>query len=395
MGGGVDEDCLSRGTLIKYRRFGRLDWEVSVLGFGVMRLPSAGGDPDSIDEAESVRILRYAIDHGVNYLDLGYPYDLKRHERLTRLLSRALQDGYRQKIRVAANLPSFLVSSSRDFQRYLDEQLDWLQADRIDFYLLGGLNRDTWPRLQGLDVLRWAEGAMADGQIGRLGFSFHDDFQALRGILDDYDRWAVCQFQYSYMDVDHQPGVGGLKYAAEKGLAVVAAEPLKGGRLTQQPPESVARVWVGASPKRTLAEWGLRWVWNHPDVATAVCDMSTLEQVVENIALADDAEADSLTVPEQVLVSQVREAYRKLRPIPCTTCRACMPCPEGIDVPRLFELYNDAIMYGDIESGRSIYHKERHHIDSCNECGSCVNTCAMQIAILDWLKKVQELFAKH
>ncbi len=360
-----------------------------------MRLPSAGGDPDSIDEAESVRMLRYAIDHGVNYLDLGFPYDRQRHERLTRLLGRALQDGYRQKIKVAANLPSFLIDSSRDFQRYLNEQLEWLQADRIDFYLLGGLNRDTWPGLQGLDVLHWAEGAMADGQIGRLGFSFHDNFQVLRGILDDYDKWAVCQFQYSYMDVDNQPGVGGLKYAAEKGLAVVVAEPLKGGRLTQQPPESVARVWAGVSPERTLAEWGLRWVWNHPAVSTVVCDMSTLEQVIQNIALADDAEPASLTVQEQVLVSQVREAYRKLRPVPCTTCRACMPCPQGIDVPRIFELYNDAIMYGDIETGRSIYRTERHRIDSCTECGSCVNTCARQIAILDWLKKVQELFPEH
>jgi predicted aldo/keto reductase-like oxidoreductase len=360
-----------------------------------MRLGLVDGDPDSIDEAESTRMLRYAIDHGVNYLDLGYPYDLKRHERLVRLLGRALQGGYRQRIRVAANLPSFLVDSSRDFPRYLNQQLKWLQADGIDFYLLGGLNRDTWPRLQGLGVLRWAEGAMADGQIGSLGFSFHDDFQVLRGILDDYDRWAVCQFQYSYMDVDHQPGVGGLKYAAEKGLAVVAAGPLKGGRLTKKPPESVARIWAGASPERALAEWGLRWVWNHPDVATAVCDMSTLEQVIENVALADDVEPDSLTVPEQVLVNQVRDAYRKLRPIPCTTCRACMPCPRGIDVPRLFELYNDAIMYGDIETGRSIYNRERHHIDSCNECGSCVNTCARQIAILDWLKKVRELFAEH
>lgn len=357
-----------------------------------MRLPSVGGDPANIDEAESIKMLRYAIDHGVNYLDLGYPDDRQRHKRLTRWLSRALQEGYRQKIKVVANLPAFLINASGDFQCYLNEQLEWLPADRIDFCLLGGLNRDTWPRLQGLDVLRWAEGAMADGQIGNLGFSFHDDFQVLRDILNDYDKWAVCQFQYSYMDVDHQPGVSGLKYAAEKGLAVVVAEPLRGGRLTQKPPESVARVWAGASQKRTLAEWGLRWVWNHPDVSSVVCDMSTMEQVVENIALADDAEPGSLTVPEQVLVSQVREAYRKLRPIPCTTCRACMPCPQGIDVPRIFELYNDAIMYGDIETARSIYRTERHCIDSCTECGSCVNTCARQMAILDWLKKVPELF---
>ena len=353
-----------------------------------MRLPLIEEDPPNINEAESIKMIRYAIDHGVNYLDLGYPYDMRQHERLTRLISQALQGGYRQKIKVAATLPSLFINSSPDFDRYLNEQLKWLETDRIDFYLLGGLNRETWPRLQGLDVLRWAEGAMVDERIDKLGFSFHDHFQVLRGILDDYDNWALCQFQYSYMDVDHHPGVGGLKYAAEKGLAVVITEPLRGGRLTKEPPESVAKVWASVSPKRTLSEWGLRWVWNHPEVSTVVSDMSTMEQVVENVALADSAEADSLTVQEEVLISQVREAYRKLKPIPCTSCRACMPCPEGIDVPRIFELYNDAIMYGDIETARSIYRMEQHNIDSCTECGVCEDACGKEIAIVDWLKKL-------
>jgi predicted aldo/keto reductase-like oxidoreductase len=380
---------------VKYRKFGIMDWEVSVLGFGVMRLPLLGEDPANIDEAESIKMIRYAIDHGVNYLDLGYPYDRKRQECLTRLISRALQDGYRQKIKVAASLPAWSVNSSLDFEHYLNEQIGWLQTDRIDFCLLGGLNRDTWPRLQELEVLRWVEGAMADGRIEKLGFSFHDYFQALRDILNAYDNWALCQFQYSYMDVDHHPGVGGIKHAAERGLAVVIAEPLRWGRLTKEPPESVARVWAGASKKRTLAEWGLRWVWNHAEVSTVVSDMSTMEQVVANVALADSAEPDSLTVPEQVLISQVREAYRKLKPIPCTSCRTCMPCPQGVDVPRIFEIYNDAIMYGDIETARSIYRMEQHCIDNCNECGACVKACGRRIAILDWLKAAHQLLASN
>ncbi|MCK4368267.1 MAG: aldo/keto reductase [Dehalococcoidales bacterium] len=354
-------------------------------------MPLIGEDPTNINEAESIKILRYAIDQGVNYLDLGYPYDISQHERLTRLISRALQDGYRQQIKLAASLPSFLISSSLDFDRYLNEQLKWLQTDRIDFYLLAGLNRETWPRLQELDALSWAEGALSDGRIGRLGFSFHDHFQVLRDILEAYDNWALCQFQYSYMDVDHLPGVSGLKYAAERGLAVVITEPLRGGRLTKEPPESVAKVWASTPQKRTLSEWGLRWVWNHPEVSTVVSDMSTMEQVVANVALADSAEPDSLTVQEEVVISQVREAYRKLSPIPCTYCRACMPCPQGIDVPRIFELYNDAIMYDDMETARSIYRMEQHNIDSCNECGACVDACGKEIAIMDWLKKLSAL----
>ena len=360
-----------------------------------MRLPLTDEDPIHIDEAESIKMIRYAIDHGVNYLYIGYPYDIKQYEPLNRIISQALKDSYRLKIKVAASLPSFLINSSLDFDRHLNEQLRWLQTDRIDFYLLGGLNRETWPRLQELDILRWAEQAMADKRIDKLGFSFHDDYQTLRSILSAYDNWTLCQFQYSYMDIDHHPGVGGLKYAADKGLAIVITEPLRGGRLTKEPPESVAKVWSSASQKRTLSEWGLRWVWNHPEISTVVSDMSTIEQVVANVALVDSAEPDSLTVPEQVLISQVREAYRKLRPIPCTACRGCMPCPQGIDVPRIFELYNDAIMYGDTETSRSIYRSEQHCTDSCNECGSCANTCGRRIAILDWLKTVSQLLAEH
>jgi predicted aldo/keto reductase-like oxidoreductase len=380
---------------MKYRKFGMLGWEGSVLGFGAMRLPLIDENPANIDEAESIKMIRYAIDHGVNYLDLGYPYDMRQHELQARTISKVLQDEYRQKIKVAATLPTFLVNSSLDFDRYLNEQLQWLQMDRIDFYLLGRLTQESWPRLQELGVLPWAESAMIDGRIDKLGFSFHDYFQVLRKILEAYDNWALSQFQYSYMDVDHHPGVGGLKYAAEKGLAVVIIEPLRGGRLTKEPPESVAEIWAGGQQKRTLAEWGLRWVWNHPEVSIVVSDMSTMKQVVENVALSESAEPDSLTVQELVLISRVREAYRKLRPIPCPTCRCCMPCPQGIDVPRIFELYNDAMIYRDIKTAQSIYHAEQHAADCCNECGACVNGCPKKIAIPEWLKTAHQLISGY
>jgi predicted aldo/keto reductase-like oxidoreductase len=361
-----------------------LDWEVSVLGFGVGRLPIA-------DEAESIGLVRYAIDHGVNYLDLGCPYDLERQERLSRVVTKALGNGYRQKIKIAASLPLLFINASADLDRYLNEQLGWLKIDAIDFFLLGSLNRENWPRLKELGVLDWVEKARASGRIDKLGFSFHDHYQILRDILDDYDGWTLAQFQYSYMDADYLPGVSGLKYTAEKGLAVVAAEPLRGGRLTKEPPPSVAVVWATATQKRSPAEWGLRWVWSHPEVAVAVVDMSTLEQLKENITLADSAQADSLTVAEEVLISRVRDAYRKLRPIPCTTCRGCMPCPQDIDVPRLFELYNDAVMYGDMETARAIYRREKHDIDSCTQCGVCV--CGREIPILEWLEKISKAWA--
>jgi len=377
---------------MKYRRFGKLDWEVSILGFGVMRLPLIDENPTHLNEVESIKMIRYAIDHGINYLDLGYPFDNRQNEFNSRLVSQALRDGYREKVKIAATIPFFLINSPSDFEHYLSKQLQWLQTDTIDFYLLGKLNRENWPKLHELGVLRWAEVAMIDGRIDKLGFSFHDHFQTLKNIVEAYDNWTFCQFQYSYMDVDHDPGFSGIKYAAEKGLAVVVTEPLKLGRLTKEPPEAAAEVWASSKQKRTLSEWGLRWVWDHPEVSVVVSEMSTMEQVVENVTLADRAEPESLTVQELVLISKVREAYRKLRPIPCSSCRACMPCPQGIDVPRIFELYNDAIIYNDPKTARSLYYNEQHHLDTCTECGVCDNACAKRLAMLAWFKAARQLF---
>ena len=376
---------------MKYRKFGNLDWEVSILGFGVMSLPLTGDNPDEFNEPEIVQMIRYAIDHGVNYLDLGYPYDMPGHERRTRIIGRALQDGYRQRVKIAASIPLFHTRSSSDFDFHLSRQLQWLETEGVDFYLLGWLNRDNWPRLKELGVLPWAEQAMTDGRVGKLGFSYHDDFQGLRTILGDYGGWSLCQFRYSYMDVNHHPGTGGIKYAVDQGLAVVITEPLRGGRLAKRPPAPVAKVWAEALSGRSLPEWGLGWVWNHPEVSVVVSDMSSMGQVEENISLADRAEPDSFSVREMVLVNHVREAYHRLRPVPCTACRACMPCPEGIDVPRIFEIYNDAVIYDDMRTGCTIYSRERHNLDDCTECGICENACAKGLNLTGYLKKAQRI----
>lgn len=339
-------------------------------------------------------MLRFAVDNGVNYLDLPYLYNAVHRENLYRFIGRVLQDGYRRKIRIASGLPAALIESSVDMERHVERQLGLLGTDTLDFFLIQGLDRQKWPALPAADIFRRAESLISDRRIGRLGFSFHDDFQTLRTIIEAYDSWTLCRFQYSFMDVDHHPGVGGLKYAAGKGLAVVVSEPLKGGRLTRGLPGPVANLWAGA-PANTPAGWGLRWVWNHPEVSTVVSDMSGLAQVRENIALVDSAAADSLSVAEELLVNRVRDAYRNLKAIPCTACRGCMPCPLGIDAPRIFEIYNDVVMFGDKEIPRSIYRDEGHHPEICTECGLCVKACGFQVPITDWLKKAHQLLADN
>jgi predicted aldo/keto reductase-like oxidoreductase len=210
-----------------------------------MKLPQEKGTPNRIDESASIEIIRYAIDHGVNYLDLGYPYDLDRQKAVSSVIRKALQNRYREKVRLAANFPANMLDTSTELNRLLDQQLRWLEVDNIDFCLIGGMDRGTWTKLEELKIINHAELAIDAGKSSKLGFTFHDQFQYLRNVLNAYDKWAVGRFQYSLMDIDHHPGVSGLQLAARNGLAVVVTEPLKSNRLIKNIPEPVAKVWNG------------------------------------------------------------------------------------------------------------------------------------------------------
>jgi predicted aldo/keto reductase-like oxidoreductase len=369
---------------VQYRQFGKLDWKASALGFGAMRLPVINNEQTSIDEPEAIRMIRYAIDHGVNYLDTAYPYHGGNSERV---VGRALKDGYREKMKLATKMPVRMVESAADFDRIFNEQMERLQTDKIDFYLLHGLNGRSWPKARDMGVLSWAEENMAAGRFDYLGFSFHDEFKE---IVDAYD-WTMCQVQYNYMDIETQAGRKGVEYAANKGLAIVVMEPLRGGKLGKQP-DPVIKVWDTASQKRSPAEWALLWVLDQPEVSVALSGMSTMEQVVENVAVTSRSAPGMLTDEELALYDRVKDAYQGLSPIPCTSCEYCMPCPNGVEIPRNFQIYNDAVMYNDRRMGRFSYRggriEEEQRADQCTECGECVDACPQEIDIPEWLKKV-------
>ena len=375
---------------MKYRTFGRLDWTPSALGFGAMRLPTIGGDRGKIDEPEATRMIRYAIDHGVNYVDTAYPY----HEGTSEAcVGRVLQDGYRERVKLATKLPCRMVEVPEDFDRYLDEQLERLQTSHIDFYLLHGLNARTWPKVRDLGVIRWAEKTIAGGRIRHLGFSFHDNYETFQQIVDGSDLWLFCQIQYNLMDIEHQAGIKGLEYAASKGLAVVVMEPIRGGLLTQRIPSGVQEVWDSAPKKRTPAHWALQWVWNHHEVSVVLSGMSTMEQVEQNIASASESGPGTLTEEDLSLIARVRGRYWELSSIPCTNCRYCLPCPNGVSIPSIFECYNDVMMYGDMRRPKLNYGwmQEKERADQCVECEECLEKCPQQIEIPHWLAKAHEL----
>ncbi|HEY68072.1 MAG TPA: aldo/keto reductase [Thermoflexia bacterium] len=378
---------------MQYRKFGRLDWEVSALGFGCMRFPIKGNDTSNIDEPEATKMLHYAIDHGVNYLDTAYPYHGGNSELF---VGRVLKGGYREKVRLATKLPCWLVESSQDFDKYLNEQLQKLQTDHVDFYLLHGLNQDRWQKMSALGVLEWAEGAIADGRIGYLGFSFHDKYKVFKEIVDAYDGWAFCQIQYNYMDIENQAGTKGLKYAASKGLAVVIMEPLLGGRLVN-PPQPIQDLWNTAAKKRTPADWALQWLWNQPEVSVVLSGMSTMQQVKENVASADASGIGILTEEELALIARVREKYRELCPIPCTRCGYCMPCPNGVDIPRNLTVYNQAVMYDKLDHSRTEYNKwipEEARAGACVQCRECEEKCPQDIPISEWMVRVHAVLGE-
>jgi uncharacterized protein len=374
---------------VQYRRFGKLEFKASALGFGAMRLPVVG---DAIDEAQAIGMIRHAIDNGVNYVDTAYPYHGGAGEAL---VGRALQDGYRDKVKLATKLPCWEVKAASDFDRFLNLQLARLSVNWVDFYLLHSLNGSSWARMRDLGVLEWAEKAMAQGRFRHLAFSFHGDFDAFKTIMDQYD-WPMCQIQYNFMDPDGQAGVKGLRYAASKGAAVVIMEPLFGGKLVN-PPKIVQELWDSATVKRNCVDWALRWLWNQPEVSTVLSGMSSMEQTREDVALAASPDAGAVAPEEMALYDTVRSAYKRLTVIPCTACGYCMPCPHGVDIPGNLAVYNEGFAFDKPDGARGQYgwwkyaHEVQHILDRdvravrCEQCGDCDGKCPQGIPVSRWM----------
>lgn len=383
---------------MQYRDFGRLDFRPSALGFGAMRLPvlpGADGKPDfkSIDYPLATRMLHRAIDGGVNYVDTAWMY----HEDTCETwLGEALKGGYRERVKLATKMPVWNVEKPDDFDRILGIQLERLQDDHIDFYLFHSLDAEHWRMVVEQDQLEAAERALADGRIGHLGFSFHGTYEDFERIIAATDLWEFCQIQFNYMDEEYQAGRAGLELAAGKGLGVIVMEPVRGGALARNLPPSVKAVWGEATVRRSPAEWALQWVWNAPEVSFLLSGMSTMEQVEENLAFADRSRPGLLGDDELALVARVRDLYRELSPIPCTTCRYCMPCPQGVAIPDVFELYNDAHMYDNLARQQMAYGaflSDGERADACTSCGECVEKCPQGIDIPAWMEKAQAFLA--
>jgi predicted aldo/keto reductase-like oxidoreductase len=376
-----------------YRKLGSTGEEVSILGLGCMRLPVMDGQYNKVDIDSAIPLIQKAIDNGVNYLDTAYPYHNGQSETV---IAEALKGGYREKVFIADKLPSWLIQKRTDMDHYLKKQLERLQTEQIDFYLLHSVKEDYWSNLESLGVLEFLDDAVNDGRIKYTGFSFHGEIELFFDVIDSYN-WDICQVQYNIVDENYQAGKEGIRYASSQGVGVVIMEPLRGGTLVKKVPPEVRKVWDESLVKRRPVEWALRYLWDQEEVDVVLSGMTTFEDLDENLLIAEHGLANTLTSTEKELIKEVRVVYKGRKKIDCTQCGYCMPCPSGVDIPGNFEQLNHAYMFQDVGNSKMNYYmllKEGERASSCTECGDCEKLCPQMVPIQKILKKVHETFEK-
>lgn len=369
---------------MNYRKFGNVVKEISALGFGAMRLP-VEGDDNHINEKEAIKMIRHAIDSGINYVDTAYPYHKGESEIV---VGKALKNGYREKTYLATKCPVWEIKKEEDFERLLDEQLNKLQVDKIDFYLLHALDKDRFEnKIKKLNLMKHMEEAREAGKISYIGFSFHDELPVFKEIVDYYENWDFCQIQFNYINTDYQAGLEGLEYAYSKGIGVVIMEPLLGGKLAN-PYENVASV---LSEEKSPVEWALDYIWDRKEVALLLSGMSTMEQVEQNLLYASRSGVGMLKEENISMLKKAKEIFDTQALVRCTKCEYCMPCPVGINIPELFEIYNKSAVIGN-EKAKELYEKLEKNANQCKSCKHCEIECPQHIVISQVMKDVCQIF---
>lgn len=368
----------------------RTDDNLSILGFGCMRFPRKGG---SFDYDEIERELRYAVDNGVNYFDMAYIYP-GIEEAFGKVLNKC---GFRDKINIATKLPHYMMKDTAEMQKFFDEQLKRIGTDHVDYYLMHMLpDLKTWRDLVDRGAVEWLEGLKKEGKVRKVGFSFHGNTNLFLELLNAYD-WDFCQVQYNYIDETSQAGRKGVEEAYAKGIPVIIMEPLKGGRLVNNLPKQVYKIFEGSHRGWSPAEWGLRWLWDQPGISVILSGMNSMDQVTENIRIASEVSAGSMTDEDHETLERVKKVINEKVKVPCTGCAYCMPCPFGVDIPGSFHCmntsYTDSYVVGIREYLMCTAFKKQASMASlCRECGRCEQHCPQHIEIRKELKGVKRRF---
>lgn len=372
---------------MEYKHIKTMDTRPSLLGLGCMRFPL--NENNEIEETIAEQMLDKAIREGVNYIDTAYPYHNGQSEIF---VGKILKKYPRNQLYLASKLPIWLLNTKEDVKALFEKQLERLQVDTIDFYLIHALDKEKWQKVIDLEVIPFLETMKQAGKIRYLGFSFHDDYETFQNILLYHD-WDFCQIQLNYMDTQIQAGMKGYQLAEKLEIPIIVMEPIKGGRLVNLPDDLKERL-IDSDPSCSIASWALRWVAGLPNVKVVLSGMSSMKQVIDN--LKTFRSFTPLNDNELQLIETIANELRSRVKNGCTGCGYCMPCPFGVDIPANFKLYNEAAMYPKDERIRRQYlelgNKKAQY---CQKCGKCESECPQHISIRDDLIEVSKYFHQH
>lgn len=378
--------------MINYRVNPRNGDKLSALGFGAMRLPKLAGDKKKIDVEESKRIIRIAYENGVNYYDTAYIYDGSEE-----VLGAAVKP-FRKEIKLATKLPLRGTKSKADFDKLFYTSLKRLDTDYIDYYLIHNImSYSQYEHAFSLGLADWIAEKKASGEIINIGFSSHAGHDDFVKILDAYD-WEFCQIQYNYVDVNFQAGRDGLQYAEKKGLPVIIMEPLRGGALVNKLPKNAEKAFNACNPALSNADWGLKWLYNQPEVSVVLSGMNSEEMVLKNIDAAGKFGVGEMKESEFEAYEKVRAAIVSEGAVPCTGCGYCTPCPKGVNIPVCFSCYNSRKLTGYFQalgnyiSATGGLSDTTGYASQCVGCGLCEKKCPQSIPIRANLKKIKKYY---
>ena len=365
--------------------------DISRLGFGCMRFKTLDSDNGQIDKETSSKIMLEAIDKGLTYIDTAYPY----HDGMSeKFVGEFLEENnLRDKIYLTTKLPCWLVKERDDFYKLLNEQLDNLRTDHLDFYLLHSLDINRFRQMVELGVFDFLDEIKQKGLVKNVGFSFHDEYSSFEEIIKSYD-WDFCQIQLNYLDINYQAGLAGYELAKEMNIPIVIMEPIKGGRLAN-PPEKINNLlkdFTNLSP----AQEALKFPLSLDNIMTVLSGMNDIEQVRENLEIASTVDYNSLSKEDIVFYEKAREIYKSREQIGCTACEYCLPCTVDINIPKVFSLWNNAYLYDEAKKSRDQYEdylKDGISPNECIECEKCEGICPQNLEIIEGLKKADEFLS--